>query len=170
MKSFLLVSGLAFAAIAATASAQSTPSSGPERLTLISANPIGLLFEWYNGEIEHAVAPKVSIAVAGSRFDAWDDRYENVDGILRYYPAGRAINGFSVGTSGGYARVTSCDNCFNKFEESVFALGVRADYVWLLGKDKHFAAAAGIGAKRLFGVNEATAGVPIGRLSLGYAW
>ncbi|MBA2707714.1 MAG: hypothetical protein H0U59_07925 [Gemmatimonadaceae bacterium] len=146
---------------------------GVPRTNLVSTNPIGLIFEWFNGEFEHAVNPTVSLALAGTRFDFDDANYTAVDGIARYYPTARAIRAFSFGGSVGYVNVTEdCPGC-ESFEESAFTIGVRGDYVWILGRDQRFAVAAGIGAKRLFysdDTNNGSEGLPIGRLSIGWAW
>ena len=83
--------------LSSTAVAQSAGGdrTGIQRRNLISANPIGLLFEWYNGEYERAVSSTASLAVAGSTFDFWDgnQRYTAVDAIARYYPQARALRG-----------------------------------------------------------------------------
>ena len=75
--------------ISASASAQSADGdrAGIARRNLISANPIGLLFEWYNGEYERAISNTASVAVAASTFDFFEDneRYTAIDGIVRYY-------------------------------------------------------------------------------------
>ncbi len=168
----LAFTALALAAVASPAFAQSTDGAraGMQRTNLISSNPIGLLFEWYNGEFEHAFSPTASFAVAGTRFDFDNSNYTAIDGIVRYYPGARAIRGFSVGASAGFISIN--DDCFlcDNQNESAFTLGVRGDYVWLLGRDQRFAAAAGIGAKRLIGNNYGNDGLPIGRLSIGWAF
>ena len=171
-----VVATLTFAAIASPAFAQSTAEtrSGLARKNLVSANPIGLLFEWYNGEFEHAVTPTVSLGVAGSSYDFDNSRYASVDGIARYYPAARALKGFSIGVSAGFIDInddynSDCLGCYDDSGSSA-TIGVRGDYVWILGKDQRFAVAAGIGAKRLLSNDLGTEGVPIGRLSIGYAW
>lgn len=171
-----VVAALAFAAVASPVFAQSTSEtrSGLARTNLISANPIGLLFEWYNGEFEHAVKPTVSLGVAASSYDIDNSRYASVDGIARYYPAARALRGFSIGLSAGFIDIkddygSDCFSCSDDSGSSA-TIGVRGDYIWILGKDQRFAVAAGIGAKRLLSDNLGTEGVPIGRLSIGYAW
>ncbi len=176
MKLRLAVAALAFTAVASPALAQSVDASraGVARVNLISANPIGLLFQWYNAEFEHAMSPTVSLAAAGSSYEFDDLRYSQVDGIVRYYPSAKALHGFSVGASVGYIDIS--DNRDNSFctgcndDGSSATLGVRADYVWILGRDQHFSAEAGIGAKRLLTNDFGTEGVPIGRLSIGWAW
>lgn len=158
----------------ARAQSAASDQAGIQRTNLISSNPIGIIFEWFNGEFEHAIKPTVSLAVAGSHFGFDDANYTSIDGIARYYPSARAIRGFSIGGSVGGVRVSedNCDGC-TPFDESAFTLGIRGDYVWILGRDQRFAVAAGIGAKRLFyseNDNVGTEGLPIGRLSVGYAW
>ncbi len=175
--SFLSAAVLAVVAGFATpAGAQSAGSdqAGIVRTNLISSNPIGIIFEWFNGEFEHAIKPTVTLAVSGSHFGFDDANYTAIDGIARYYPSARAIRGFSIGGSVGAVNVSedNCDGC-TPFDESAFTVGIRGDYVWILGRDQRFAVAAGIGAKRLFyseNDNEGTEGLPIGRLSIGYAW
>jgi hypothetical protein len=170
----------AFASMASSASAQvaGEARSGIARPNLISANPIGLLFEWYNGEFEHALSPTTSLAIAASSFasiDTGDDlRYSVVDAIGRYYPSGRALRGFSIGLSAGLVDFADNSDCvqFGCEDESGTAgtIGIRGDYVWILGRDQHFSAAVGLGAKRVLGNIVGTEGLPIGRLSIGYAW
>ena len=174
MKRFrLVVTALALVAIASPSFAQSVDGTrtGIVRPNLISANPIGLLFLWFNAEFEHAVAPTVSLAVAASSYDFEDARYGSVDGIVRYYPAAKAVRGFSIGGSIGFIDINedTCDGCTDDSGSSA-TVGVRADYVWIIGRDQHFSAAAGVGAKRLLSNDLGTEGVPIGRLSIGWAW
>jgi hypothetical protein len=177
MKNFrTLAIALAVVSVSSVASAQRVEGtrSGMPRVNLVSANPIGLLFEWYNGEFEHAMSPTVSLAVAGSHFGLDDSDYTSLDGIARYYPAGKALRGFSFGMSLGVVNVNddadgSCFGCEDQDGTSA-TIGVRGDYVWILGRDQRFAVAAGIGAKRLLNNDLGTEGLPIGRLSIGYAW
>ena len=169
----LAIVGAAIAVTSVTASAQRVEDSrtGIPRMNLISANPIGLLFEWYNGEYERALTSTVSLAAAASAYDIDNTDYQSVDGIVRYYPSGRALRGFSIGASVGFINLDEEYECPGCDEDGSSAtLGVRADYVWILGRDQRFAAAAGIGAKRLLNDDLGTEGVPIGRLSIGYAW
>jgi hypothetical protein len=160
--------------IAAPAMGQSSDGSraGIARVNLVSANPIGLLFEWYNGELEHAMTPTTSLAISGTSYDLDDARYTSIDGIARYYPSARAIRGFSVGGSVGFVSVS--DSCSGDFctddDFSAAAIGVRGDYVWILGRDQRFSVESGIGAKRILSNRSDVEGLPIGRLSIGYAW
>jgi hypothetical protein len=179
MKSLrVLITAVALVATASVASAQSVEEtqSGVRR-NMISANPIGLLFEWYNGEYERAINSTTSIAIAASSFseiDTDDDlRYSVVDGIVRYYPSARALRGFSIGGSVGLVSFSDDESCFDfgcDDSGTKATIGVRGDYVWILGRDQHFSVAAGLGAKRVLDNDRGTEGLPIGRLSIGYAW
>lgn len=165
----------AFIALASSASAQSADTDrAGMRTNLISSNPFGLLFEWYQGEFEHAISPTISLAIAGAAFSLADDDISSVDGIVRYYPGARALRGFSLGGTVGYSGVDEsvCDFTTCTPENySAFTIGIRGDYVWLLGKEQHLAVAAGIGAKRLLSDRiDGIEGLPVARLSLGYAW
>ena len=157
-------------------SAQSVDSdrAGISRHNLISANPIGLLFEWYNGEYERAMSSTTSLAIAASTFDFWDDqRYTAIDGIARYYPQARALRGFSVGASLGIIDVGDDDLCVDFCDDNSgtsATIGIRGDYVWIIGRDQSFSVATGFGAKRALADNVGTEFIPIGRLSIGYAW
>ena len=176
----LLLAAAAIAVASTVASAQRVEGTqvGLPRVNLVSANPIGLLFEWYNGEYEHALNSTTSLAIAGSSFDFDDDgdeRYTVLDGIARYYPSGRALHGFSVGLSVGFVDFNDDNSSCSEFgcsddSGTAATLGVRGDYVWILGRDQHFSVATGIGAKRVIGNDIGTEGLPIGRLSIGYAW
>jgi hypothetical protein len=161
-------------AAAPAVSAQSTADrAGMSRQNLLSSNPIGMLFEWYNGEYERGLNSTVSLAAAGTSYDFDDVRYTSLDGIGRYYPAGRALRGFSIGLSLGIVdirdEVEGCDFCEDD-SGTAATIGVRGDYVWILGRDQRFTVATGVGAKRLLGNDIGTEGLPIGRLSIGYAW
>ncbi len=177
----VLIGAVAAVAVAAASpvSAQSVEGNraGIARTNLISSNPIGLLFEWYQAEFERAISPTVSVAVAGTSFDFWDnENVASVDAIVRYYPSARAIRGFSLGVSGGIVGVEEdvCDGFFStctREDYTAFTVGVRGDYVWLLGRQQHLAVAAGIGAKRLISDRiDGIEGLPVGRLSIGYAF
>lgn len=175
---FLRLSLVAALAVAMpnVASAQSVDDdrAGIARRNLVSSNPIGLLFEWYQGEYERAFSDAFSLAVSGASFNLSDDDVASVDVIGRYYPSGRALRGFSLGASAGFSGITEqvCDQFSCRDEDySALTLGIRGDYVWILGREQHLAVAAGVGAKRLLSDRiDGIEGLPVGRLSIGYAW
>ncbi len=98
--------------------------------------------------------------------------YFSLDGKLRYYLQGRALDGLSVGAVMG---VTSLTNFGPTRDDSGTALGLgfALERQWLLGFDERFAATLGVGGKRLFffdRISGASAGLPSIRLSIGWAF
>lgn len=138
---------------------------------VISANPLGLLFEFFNAEYERVLTPYSTAGVGGSffsadgedEFDDGNDTYVNADAFWRYYPQGYALDGFAFGVKAGLTRVNG----------STFpGAGFDANYSWLLGKKRNFYVGVGIGAKRLFGADdELLEYVPTIRLvNIGFAF
>lgn len=184
MKKQLLTAAAAAAALLCTspASAQSdsTLVAVPYRQTL-SANPLGLLFGYYNAEYERAVSNVASAGLAGSYLSIDDIEVFSVEAKARYYPQARVLSGFSVGGSLGFGQVSDKTDFgdggdFQDDEESAsaFTLGVELDYNWLVGRDRRFFIGTGIGARRLFGgdvSSDAPVVIPTIRLvNIGFAF
>ena len=174
---FAIVSLIVFSVLPSTATSQLNRqlTGDSTRTSLISINPLGVVFEYFSGEFEHAVSPITSIAVAGSYVSPFDFTYSSVDLIGRYYPNG-ALRGFSIGPTVGYTHVADNPSCFSvctTTSTNAFTVGMQLDYSWILGRSQHFGIEAGVGAKRLFyqGNNtRASEALPTGRLSVGYAF
>jgi hypothetical protein len=132
---------------AATASAQTHGVQPlPENRQTVSANPFLLMYKWFNVEYErkHKDATTWGASAALLPFDNAD--YGNVSAFYRYYPQGRALDGFFIGGKAGVHRVSAGDEA-GKF----FGVGFELGYDWLLGRDKNFSIGIGAGATRLFG-------------------
>ena len=139
---------------------------------VISANPFGLLFEWFNAEYERKVTNTVTAGIQGGwlslDLDEGEVDYSNVGGFLRYYPQGAALTGFYVGSRLGVHRVEADDE-----EATVLGFGIDIGYSWLLGINRAFYIGVGIGANRLFGLDmeDASATLPTIRLmNIGIAF
>ena len=117
---------------------------------VISANPFLLLAEWFNVEYERKISPTTTIGIAGSRIsvDGGNADYKSLNGLLRYYPQGAALSGFSLGGRLGFHQVSDDKE---DDEGHVYGLGVDIGYSWLLGSKRNFYIGLGIGATRLFG-------------------
>ena len=156
---------------------QATPQSPADsaRTNLLSFNPLGVVFEYFSGEFEHAFSRSASIALAGSYASPYDLSYSSVDIIGRYYPDG-ALRGFSIGPTVGYTHVADNYSCYNTCSNgstNAFTLGVELDYSWLVGRSQRFGIETGIGAKRLFYTGRNSLGsdaLPTARVSVGYAF
>jgi hypothetical protein len=139
---------------------------------VISANPLLLLFEWFNAEYERKISNTSTAGIGGGwiSLDGGDDDYVNVHGFYRYYPQGAALSGFYFGGKLGVHRVET-----SGADEDGTALGFGIDvgYNWLLGVNRAFYVSIGIGANRLFGLDleDASATLPTLRLvNIGFAF
>lgn len=135
---------------------------------VISANPFLLLWEWGNIEFERKVSPKTTVGAAGSIFSVDDVTYKSLNGLLRYYPQGAALAGFSLG-----GRLGIHNGSEDKEEGHTYGFGVDIGYSWLLGVDRNFYIGMGFGLTRFFGgdLEEDRVVLPSIRLiNLGFAF
>lgn len=116
------------------------------RKNVISANPFGLLLEFFNGEYERVVSESSTAGVGGSYFTDEDVEYVNADAFFRFYPQGDPLNGWAFG---GKAGVTSIDEV-----GTYFGFGFDVNRSWLLGRNNNFYVGVGFGLKRLLGVSD----------------
>ncbi len=137
-------------ALPATAHAQSDerPTTPVEHRQIISANPFGLMFEWFNVEYEHKLGPTTTWGVSTSWFslDHGDFDYANGNALFRYYPQGHALNGFFLGGRGGVFHVSD-----SRDAAVFYGAGFEIGYDWLLGSRRNVGLSLGVGATRLFG-------------------
>lgn len=120
---------------------------------IVTANPIGIVFGWFNAEYERKINETTTWGVSASHLTFFDDdfTYSNVSALARYYPQGAALTGFFVGGKMGVHNVSD-DSEFRDDENGTFlGLGVDVGYNWLVGKEKKFVISVGMGATRLFG-------------------
>ena len=140
---------------------------------VISANPIGLLINTFNGEFERVISPTSTIGFGGSTSsyenqtysDAgeqnsqpiWEDiQYVNFDVFYRFYPGSsrtrtyRAPIGWAFGIKAG---VTSVDGA-GVGDGTYIGYGFDVNRSWVLGPNANFYIGLGFGLKRLVGVPE----------------
>jgi hypothetical protein len=174
---------LTLAATLAATAVRAQTVDVPVQSNVLSINPFGFLFEWYNVEYERAFSSTASWSAGVGHIDLGDTNdettYTSADLRLRYYPSAEAPTKFSAGISFGYSRVTDEDlGAPGEILENDFdalAVGIDLGYSWLLGRTRQFFIGTGIGAKRLFLLGEEdeddeTFGYPTLRLSIGYAF
>lgn len=160
-KRVLAVAAAAALLSAAPARAQSDTLAASPYKQVISANPLGLLFGYINGEYERAVSSTTTVGIAGAYFSPDNDALATIEAKFRYYPQARPLAGFSIGGSLGYGQVSDEDD-FGTIAESqtrqddtvtsdAFIVGVEVNYNWLVGRDRRFFIGSGIGARRLLG-------------------
>ncbi|MHB1194757.1 MAG: hypothetical protein ACYC6F_17155 [Longimicrobiales bacterium] len=150
---------------AAIPSAAEGQAVRPVSRQVISANPFGLLLEFFNAEYERATSATVSVGTGGSFMNMDDDTYLNWDAFWRYYPQGRALDGWAFGAKVG---VTSVDG------GTYPGFGFDVNRSWILGVNDNFYVGVGFGLKRLLGVDEAafdTRFIPTFRIiNVGFAF
>jgi hypothetical protein len=141
----LVAAVIVVCALAAPVRAQ---EAQPPRQQVISANPFGLLLEFFNAEYERAVSESATMGIGGSyaSYDddltEGDDSYLNTDVFVRYYPQGRVFDGWNFGAKAGLTRLDS---------GTYPGFGFDANRSWLLGRDENFYVGIGFGLKRLIG-------------------
>ena len=149
----------------------------PARRTLVTINPLGIPFEYFSGEFERVFTGLVSVGATLSYLGAIDDAsYGTAEWKLRFYPNEEAPKGFSVGMSAGLTRVTGDEfdssGGVERTSETRPTLGVIVDYNWILGRTRRFVVGTGVGAKRIFGLDDdfidANIGYPTARFQVGF--
>ena len=111
----------------------------------ISANPFGLMVEWFNAEYERKLTNTATLGVSGST-TAWGDvDLTNGNVFVRYYPQGAALTGFFLGGRTGVARASLADA-----NATGVVGGFELGYSWLFGARRHVGLSIGAGVDRLF--------------------
>jgi hypothetical protein len=131
---------------------------------VISANPFGIMLEFFNAEYEHKAGTSFTLGVGGSIWTSDHDTYRNLDGFWRFYPDATtsAFEGWSFGLKAG---VTSLNS------KTYLGAGFDVDRSWLLGREHNFYVGLGFGLKRLMGHDEGLKIIPTIRLvNIGYAF
>jgi hypothetical protein len=180
-RSVLALAAVSLALSSSAAHAQESPRQA------LSINPIGAVFGVYMGEFERSVSRHASVGLAGTYWDSGftdseasgEISYTTVDARLRYYPGESRLQGFSVGGTLGYTGLSGSLTTVDGRDTghvSTMGAGVSLDYNWLLGARNQVMVGTGIGAKRLFIMDDdvddedVTLAYPTLRLVVGYAF
>jgi hypothetical protein len=156
--------------------AQGQAGADHEYDRIASLNPLALVvLGLVSAEYEQVLGDNTSWGISAEYFDWRDRTYVSMDGKVRYYVGGRALDGLSVGAVGGFTWVGRDDDGEDEASRrsgSAVGLGFIAENQWLLGTDERLAVTLGVGGKRLFFLRnvEAQSVLPMVRLSLGWAF
>lgn len=117
---------------------------------VISANPFGLVTEFYNAEYEIRVADGLTAGAGASRrgwylFGEGESPRLNGDAFVRYYPGGRAFNGIALGLKVGATRLPN--------ERTLPGAGFDLNHSYAF--TDHVVVSTGLGMKRLLGRDRA---------------
>ena len=146
----LVVVSTGISASAHTLGAQAAPAARFK--SVVSANPIGLLFDFFNAEYERAMSTTSTVGIGGSTISSTNDytneseRYANLDVFYRYYPSGSPFEGWNFGAKVGFTSVSGGG--------SFVGYGFDLNRSWLLGPEKRFYVGTGFGLKRLVGTED----------------
>lgn len=184
-RSLVIIGAVVMAASSRSLTAQST-AEPPLKRTVISVQPLSAIFSVYAAELEHAISPTTTLGLGGTywspNFAGEDMTYSSADLKWRYYPQGRALEGFSFGMSAGYTHIKdkSTDVVFgtgtySEYTTSGPTIGAAIEYNWLLGRERGFFIGLGLGAKRIFAKSEDVSSevkfsYPTARISIGKAF
>ena len=129
--------------------AQQSTESGMQQV--FSANPFGLLLEFFNAEYERVISESSTAGFGGSTMsvspeEEEDERYVNADVFWRFYPSGNPLNGWAFGVKAGITTVTD--------HSTYFGYGFDVNRSWLLGPEDNFYVGVGFGLKRLYGASD----------------
>jgi len=138
IRSFLaLAASLVLIGLWTPAAAQAQPYQ-----QVISANPFGLLLEFFNAEYERVVTVSSTAGIGGSTYSPDEERYVNLDVFWRFYPSGDPLDGWAFGSKVGLTAV----------EGGTYAgFGFDVNRSWLLGAQDNFYVGIGFGLKRILG-------------------
>lgn len=136
----------ALALLVASPAAPAEAQQAPRYQNVISANPFGLLLEFFNAEYERVATQSTTVGFGGSFVDLSDENYLNLDIFWRYYPSGHPVDGWAFGAKTGMTRVD---------DGTYFGFGFDVNRSWLMGANENFYVGVGFGLKRLLGTGNA---------------
>ena len=142
----LVLTAVMFTASAPALFAQDGTKAPVSHNQTISANPFGLMLQWFNAEYERKLTNTMTIGASGSTFGLGEADLQRFNALFRYYPQGAALTGVFLGARGGVARVSDGDE-----NAHAFTTGVEIGYSWLLGSKRNVGLSIGAGVDRLFG-------------------
>lgn len=134
--------------IAAMLAGAAAPAHAQEALpkNVVSANPFGLLLEFFNAEYERAITSSSTAGVGGSYISSEGEDYSNADVFWRFYPGGEPLDGWAFGAKVGVTDVAE--------QGTYFGYGFDVNRSWLLSQQNNFYVGIGFGLKRLVGADE----------------
>ncbi len=150
------------------------------RKGVFTFNPFALFAEYVAGDLEVKAASTVTVG-GGFSVVGIDDynNYRALEAKVRYYPAEKALQGFSVAGTAGFATGSDLDystpNGPTRRRVTRPTIGTELSYQWIIGPSSRFVAVTGLGLKRFLG-DESNADplnvpiLPTARINIGIAF
>ena len=126
--------------IVSSVATQAQTISEEPKTQAISANPFGLMVEFFNAEYERVVSKTSTAGIGGSTFFG-GDAYVNADVFWRFYPGANPLSGFTFGLKVGLTKWGSAGTSLGA--------GFDVNQSWLLGKKQNYYVGIGFGMKRM---------------------
>lgn len=169
--------------LAAPLHAQQRIRINPEtRQTAITLNPFAVFAAYFAGDVEHRVSQAFTLGAGATLAGGEFDSYRAMEAKVRYYPAEKALLGFSVAGTIGVSSGKDEDCSFNGSQTSCTftrrnrpSVGTELSYQWIVGPSARFVVVTGAGLKRLFGDDGNTGLIdvnilPTARVNIGFAF
>ena len=175
----LVATALALLASTALPAQARRPRVDPEtRKTVVTLNPFAVFAEFLTGDVEVKVAPAVTLGAGGSFASSEYDSYRALEAKIRYYPAERALQGFSVAGTAGFASGNDYyyDGVAGRTKRVTLpSVGTELSYQWILGPSARFVSVVGLGLKRYLGTEGSVDPInvpllPTARINIGAAF
>lgn len=175
----LIIPALAlFATTALHAQTQRVRVNPDIRKGVVTLNPFAIFAEYLTGDVEVKVAPAATVGIGGSFGSSEFDGYRALEAKVRYYPGEKALQGFSVAGTAGFAsgeEYTVDGTGERRNRVTLPTIGTELSYQWLLGPSARFVAVTGLGLKRLLGSESSadfldTPILPTARINIGFAF
>lgn len=175
----LIIPALAlFAATALHAQTQRVRVDPDIRKGVVTLNPFAIFAEYLTGDVEVKVARAATVGVGGSFAGSDLDSYRALEAKVRYYPGEKALQGFSVAGTAGFASGEEVGSSFGTERRrriTVPSIGTELSYQWLIGPSARFVAVTGLGLKRFLGADSDadlldTPILPTARINIGFAF
>jgi hypothetical protein len=160
---------------------QQQPRVDPDtRKAVFTFNPFAVFALYFAGDVELKTAKSVTVGGGFSAVGIDDyNNYRSLEAKVRYYPAERALLGFSVAGTAGFATGSGLDYSTpsgpTRRRVTRPTIGTELSYQWIVGPSSRFVVVTGVGLKRFLGdeSNFDPLNIPLlptGRLNIGFAF
>jgi len=151
------------------------------RKGVVTLNPFAIFAEYVAGDLEVKASPSWTLGAGASWAGISDfNSYRSIEAKARYYPGEKALEGFSVAATAGFASANDRNFDFNgqrtvNRRTTRPTIGTELSYQWIIGPSSRFVAVTGLGLKRFLG-NEGNSDpinvpiLPTARINIGFAF
>jgi hypothetical protein len=129
---------------AGTAHAQTEETAPATGTQVMSTNPFGDLFSWFNAEYERTFDEATTWGVSASILES---DYASASIFVRWYPAHTVLDGFYLGAHAGVYQFQE----YGQRGDTVPGAGLHIGRAWLVGATRRTSLSLGFGVTRRIG-------------------